>query len=630
MDSKEIAKITEDLQKKYPDVGIRAIEVDPNKGTSTFYVDPKPRTLAYLEKGGAIIPKVFKEKAAVITRDTLDRSFLDLSQKDPMQLTNKEFYEKAINYYYTDPLIGSTVNVLSNIAARGFEHDIDDDNIKNFFDVWAFDVKFTEILEWIYLDFFKTGHVTTYKVLAKYEPRVSYLSPIPGQKLKKNNTKKSTGAGLLVEEGAKKNIWSKGHLPVAYTVLNPLLVNIEGNLLFDKVNIKLTPPPELRTLLQKPGSELTDEEKELIKALPSDLKRAAEQGGEFQLDPRLVGSITYKKMPYERYARPRIFRIFDSLDYKRSLKQADLSTLDGITNYILVITIGNDEYPVVTQEELEAVSQLFNTSGKSFDVVWNHTLKVEKIVSPEIGDILGKEKYAQVVEDISAGLGIPRTIIDGMGDLNSAEIQLAIKGVQEEIEYARDQVTRWIYREYQQIAEAMNFERFPKIRWDDSVLKDTIMYMNILSQLVDRRMLSYQTALEELGFDYPNELANMQTEFDLVQEGIFGIIGSPWQQAKAGGLFGGGGGGNVQPTQRAPKGAPSQGRPAGKPATKKTPQAPNKKATTQRQKKSKPAQKQASSFTLNDLVDSMSDEEFIEFQSELSKRRLLGGENYEE
>ena len=630
MDSKEIAKITEDLQKKYPDVGIRAIEVDPKKGTSTFYVDPKPRTLAYLEKGGAIIPKVFKEKAAVITRDTLDRSFLDLSQKDPMQLTNKEFYEKAINYYYTDPLIGSTVNVLSNIAARGFEHDIDDDNIKNFFDVWAFDVKFTEILEWIYLDFFKTGHVTTYKVLAKYEPRVSYLSPIPGQKLKKNNTKKSTGAGLLVEEGAKKNIWSKGHLPVAYTVLNPLLVNIEGNLLFDKVNIKLTPPPELRTLLQKPGSELTDEEKELIKALPSDLKRAAEQGGEFQLDPRLVGSITYKKMPYERYARPRIFRIFDSLDYKRSLKQADLSTLDGITNYILVITIGNDEYPVVTQEELEAVSQLFNTSGKSFDVVWNHTLKVEKIGSPEIGDILGKEKYAQVVEDISAGLGIPRTIIDGMGDLNSAEIQLAIKGVQEEIEYARDQVTRWIYREYQQIAEAMNFERFPKIRWDDSVLKDTIMYMNILSQLVDRRMLSYQTALEELGFDYPNELANMQTEFDLVQEGIFGIIGSPWQQAKAGGLFGGGGGGNVQPTQRAPKGAPSQGRPAGKPATKKTPQAPNKKATTQRQKKSKPAQKQASSFTLNDLVDSMSDEEFIEFQSELSKRRLLGGENYEE
>jgi hypothetical protein len=137
--------------------------------------------------------------------------------------------------------------------------------------------------------------------------------------------------------------------------------------------------------------------------------------------------------------------------------------------------------------------------------------------------------------------------------------------------------------------------------------------MNILSQLVDRRMLSYQTALEELGFDYPNELANMETEFDLVEKGIFGIIGSPWQQAK------------VQPNQRAPQGSPSQGRPSGQPAKKKQPQSPNKKSTTQRQKQTKPQQQQqAASLTLNDLIDSMSNEEFIEFQSELNKRRILG------
>lgn len=611
MDSKEIAKITEDLQSKYPDVGIRSIEVNAEKGTSTFYIEPKPKTLAYLKEGGVIpkgLPPAYRAKAAVITRDTVDRTFLDLAQKDPMQMTKDEFVEKAINYYNTNGVVGSAINILSNLASRGFEHDIDDENIKNFFDVWAFDVRFPEILDWIFLDFFKTGHVTTYKVLAKYEPRVSYLSPIPGQKIKKNgNNKKTAGAGE--ETGAKKNIWSKGHLPVNYTVLNPLLVNITGNLLFDKVSVTLRPPPELTELLAKPTSELTEEEKALIKALPSDLKAAAEGGGEYQLDSRLVGSVTYKKMPYERYARPRIFKIFDSLDYKRSLVQADLSTLDGITNYILKITIGNDDYPVVTQEELEAVSQLFNTSGKSFDVVWNHTLKVEKIVSPEIGAILGQEKYAQVNEDISAGLSMPRTIIDGVGDLNAAEAQLAVKGLQEEVKYARDQITRWIYREYQQIAEAMGFERFPKVRWDDSVLKDTIMYMNILSQLVDRRMLSYQTALEQLGFDYPNELTNMETEFPLVEKGIFGIIGSPWQQSK------------VQPTQKGPTGAPSQGRPKGQPAKKKETQTPAKKGTTQRQKQSKPPQKTAS-LTLTEAVESMNEEEFLDFQHELAKLRL--------
>jgi len=623
MDQDKMNKVTADLQKKYPEVGIKAISVDEKSGQSTFLLDPKPKTLAYLEAGG-VVPKQFKDKAAVINRDTLDRTFLDLAQthaKDPIQQTAQERFENAINYYYTVPELGSTVNLLAGLASKGFEHDIDDENIKNFFDVWAFDVKFHELLDWIYLDFFKYGHVTTYKVLAKYEPRVSHLSPIPGQKIKNGNKKTKKATGETQEEtAAKKNIWSKGHLPVSYTVLNPLLVEIEGNLLFDKVSVKLTPPDELKALLQKPTAELTEDEKNLIKALPTDLKSAAESGGDFQLDSRLVGFVTYRKMPYERYAAPRSMKIFDSIEYKKNLRQADMSTLDGITNYILKITIGNDEYPVVTQEELEAVSQLFNTAGKSFDVVWNHTLQVEKIVSPEIGDILGQAKYTQVNEDIFAGLAISRAFLDGNGDLNVAEAQLIIKGIQEEIDYARRQVTRWIYREYQQIAEAMGFERFPKIRWDDGILKDTIMYMNIISQLVDRRMISYETALEEVGFDYSNELSNMESEFELVDKGIFGIIGSPWQQTAQGGGTSGGG---TQNTQKAPKGTPSQGRPKGKPATKKTQQAPNKKNQTKTKKTTKPqatpAQKTAS---IQDVVKDMTDEDFANFTHELAKLRL--------
>jgi len=601
MDNKKLKQITADIQKKYPDAGIKSIEVDEASGKSTFYLSPKPKTLAYLENGG-VIPKVFKDKASIISRDTLDRTFLDLSTKDPMQMTPTEIFKKAIDYYNTDPLIGSTTNILVNLANKGFEHDIDDDNIKNFFDVWAFDVGFHEFLDWAYLDFFKTGHVTTYKVLAKYEPRISYLSPIPGQKIK-SKPKTATGA--------KKNIWSKSHLPVSYTVLNPTLVNIEGNLLFDKVSVKLTPPNELKELFKKEKSLLTEEEKELIKALPSELKRTVEKGGEIQLDSRLVGSITYRKMPYERYAKPRSFRLFDTIEYKRSLKQADLSTLDGITNAILKITIGNDEYPVVTQGELEAISQLFNTSSKSFDVVWNHTLKVEKIVSPEIGEILGKSKYEQVNDDMTGGLSMSRAFIDGGGDLSDAEAGLIVKGVQEEIDYARRQVTKWIYREYQQIAEVMGFDRFPKVRWDEGVLKDTIMYMNIISQLVDRRMLSYRTSLEALGFDYPNELSNMQAELPLVEDGVFGILGSPWQQSK------------IQPVQNAPVGTPSSGRPKGKVPTKKTKQSPSKKNTTQLKKKTKP-QKTAS---VADTVKDMTDAEFADFQYELTKLRIENGES---
>lgn len=580
MDEKRIKKMTATLQEKYPEVGIQSIEVDEVNGKSTFIVEPNKKSLAFLDKGGAVVPHVFRDRASVITRDRVERTNLDLSiTKSPELLTPEEVFKRAIKYYYTDPVVGTATNLLANLACKGFENDIDDPNIKQFFDTWLFDVAFKEILEWIFLDFFKTGHVTTYKVLAKYEPRVSYISPTPGKKITKKTPAKTTGRVFelqkqyeqewedeikrvlnlaknqgksktqlkKIEQAAKKNIWSKGHLPVAYTVLNPLLVNVTGNLLFDKTSVTLTPPPELTELLKKPPAEQTEEEKALIKALPSDLKAVAEKGGEYQLDYRLVGQIAYRKQPYERYGKPRTTRVFESIEYKKALREADLSTLDGITNYMLKITIGNDEYPVVTQTELEAVAQLFNTPSKSFDVVWNHTLQVEKIVSPEIESILGKGKYEQVNTDITTGLGISRIMLDGASDnINAASIEYYAKSLMEEINYARRRVANWIYREYQQIAEAVGFDRFPRVRWDDGILKDTILYMNTLAQLVDRRMLSYHTSLEKLGFDYGAELQNMEEEFKLVEDGIFGIIGSPWQQAKMMGT-------NAQPTQGAPR-----------------------------------------------------------------------------
>ena len=605
-------KITAQLQEQFPDVGIQKVETNVNTGQAAFYLQPTKKTLAFLENGGAVVPKGFREKAATITRDVLDRGYLDLAQKDPYEDSAQNLFKRADKYYYTEPIVGTTINILASLAFKGFENDIDDEKIKQFYDTWCFDVKMDEILEWVFLDFFKIGHVTTYKVLAKYEPRVSYLSPIPGKKL--TTKKKTTGE----EQAAKKNIWSKGHLPVAYTVLNPQLVIVTGNLLFDKVAVALKPPPELTQMLAKPTSELTEDEKALIKALPSDLKAAAEKGSEYKLDPRLVGSITYRKQPYERYAKPRTTRVFDTIEYKKALKQADLSTLDGISNYILKITIGSDEYPVTTQGELEAVAALFNTPSKSFDVVWNHTLQVEKIVSPEIEAILGKQKYEQVNEDLSGGLAMTRALIDGISDLNTSEAGLVTKGLMEEILYARNQVTRWLYREYQQIAEAMSFERFPKIRWDEGVLQDLILYMNTISQLVDRRMLSYRTAHEALGFDYPTELKNMQDEFPLVEDGTFGIIGSPWQQAKSGGLFGPGDGApsGVQPKQGTPTGTPSQGRPTGQPAKKK------QKDTTTTPKKTAPKKTQSSKVTIKDYVKGMSDEEFANFQHMLNVARL--------
>lgn len=187
----DVNKLTAELKQKYPNAGIRSIEVDESKGTSTFYLTPTDNNLAFLDKPGqAIKPHVYRDKASTINRNFMTRQDLQLGlSKSPYEEDATALFQRADELYYTDPLLGSVVNILASLAMKGFENDIDDPNIKQFYDSWCFDVNFDQMLEWIFLDFFKIGHVTTYKVLAKYEPRVSHLSPVPGQK--NTNTKNS-------------------------------------------------------------------------------------------------------------------------------------------------------------------------------------------------------------------------------------------------------------------------------------------------------------------------------------------------------------------------------------------------------------------------------------------------------
>jgi hypothetical protein len=555
MIEKDLGDLKKELNKKY-DTNILNIEKNED-GSVSFLVDEAGVSKEFLKDKKLNDEKVI---GSIVNRPRLDRTYLDL--QDKISISKKQphdLYKQSATEYAIDPIYGASINVLSNFACKGFENDSEDLELKHFFDCWCFDIGFEEVLEWVFLDFFKMGMVRTYKILGKYEPGINNISDVnaeePGKK----------------DSAAAKTRWSKTNVPLKYTVLNPNFVEIEGSLLFGDTKTTLKPNDELKELFKKPAKELTLEEKNLIQKLPAPFKKALKDGKNIELDPVLVGEIDYRKMPYERYGLPRGRRVFESLNYKKALRDADLSTLDGITNYILKITIGSDQFPVTSQAQLEQVAQLFNTPSKSFDVVYNHTLKVEKITSPEIEAILGKDKYEQVNEDISGGLALPRVLLDGVGDLNTAEVNTVVKSVVEEILYARKCVTRWIYKEYIDIANATGFEKIPRIRWDDTILKDILMYMSIIGQLVDRRMLSYKTALERLGFNFMSELTNMRGELPIVlDEGAFGIIGSPWQKSKMG----------MQNTQNAPKGTPSHGKPVGGDPTENNDSTPDKKDDT--------------------------------------------------
>jgi len=272
MDSEKLQKVTADLKEQYPDVGIQKIEVDEKSGKSTFFVNPTDKVLATLPPEKAVNLHGAAEFASTLRRDVIDRSVLDLIKKSVSEEDPHEIFKRSMKYYYEADYYGSHIDILTNFAAKGFENDLDDDKIKAFYDTWNFDVNFKQIIDWIFFDFFRVGMVRTYKIIGKYEPGVSYLSSIPGmkkargdlkeiteraarihekrlqkldEKLSKLDGRKKSEKALKEELAAKKRVWSKGFMPIAYTILNPLLIEIEGSLLFDKTKVTLKPSDEL-------------------------------------------------------------------------------------------------------------------------------------------------------------------------------------------------------------------------------------------------------------------------------------------------------------------------------------------------------------------------------------------------
>jgi hypothetical protein len=520
-----------------------------------------------------------KMSAATIYRDTLMRSDLDLAQPDVVNEAPHKLYEKVRGYYRSKDVFGSFIDVMVDLAISGFENDCEDANIKEFYDNWCQDIDIEQILDWVYQEFFTSGLVRTYKVLGKYEPQVNRLKkvknvpkPVAPKKMKGEAQQEFASLMKAWEEGSvldqvetaeKKKRWSKGYVPIGYTVLNPVQFEIKGALVFNQTRVVMEPDEELVELIKKEDttSPLTEGEKEILKNIPPDMKSAIRQNKAFEIDPMYIGEVDYRRMPYERYAIPKAARAVEVLEYKEALKEADYSTIDGITSEVLVITIGDKDNPVTDIEELRAVAQLFDTAQKAYQVVWNHTLKVERVEAKNIDQIFGAKKFEQAERDLTGSLGIPRAVIDGLmlGDSSKESLALASKALSAAISYARRQASRWIYKEYKQIAEAFGFEMYPSVRWNDMILKDELAIKTLIMSMVDHRIISYHTAINLLDHDPEFEKAMMAKELADINAGKYGILGSPFQQS---------GGSNVQETQRAPKGTPSQGRPKNQPSPK--------------------------------------------------------------
>jgi hypothetical protein len=311
--------------------------------------------------------------------------------------------------------------------------------------------------------------------------------------------------------------WLKGQIPGAYTLLDPMLVNIEG--------------PREMPMLRQPflniGGDLlsainapTPITAPIINALPIDIVEQARRGAvKVWLSPNVCNMTFGDKAPYERYPTPLLKRAFSFLDNKQELVAMDRATARAVKERILLVKLGNDEYPVFDDKKLAQVQGMFNTPSKNMVLVWNHCIELEWI-QPDLSNLLDEKKYEVCDNQTRIAFGINNVLI-GSGDASGTVNVLNFEGVKEIVDEAQGKFLEFFLGEVDMLRAALSISKTVNAAFDKLNLQDAVKYWAVLAQAVMNGLVDQQTALETLGFHFPTIVARMKKMKTFKNQGLF-------------------------------------------------------------------------------------------------------------
>jgi len=427
------------------------------------------------------------------------------------QASIHEKIKLAMIYFKSDPLVGRIVEVMAAMSAEGFKNEDTDGDRKDWYDEWCKAIEMDKVLDWIFLEWFRSGNVTIARELVQANTF--------------NFESEGSNSEFAKAYAAKKHTYSAKSIPGAYTVLNPLTVYVQSAYGYNE---------ELYMKREGLGVEaLTGVDNQLLNI--GDLKqhemknRIKELQGKIPLGKKVVSRVLRGRQPYEPYGSILMERAFNAMYEKNKLRQSDLIMLNSSITRLVKVTIGNDSYPA-TQAQLKKLMNAFTNVGKSQTIFWNHTLDIE-LIEPKY-EPFKKARYERVDEDIRNAFGISEVLTGGGGGkANFATSYISLKVFITNMKQARKDVVNWLESQYKDIATAMGFDGWPTPTFSQLTLTDEVGEKQILMQLVDRGIISYETAQSALGYDPYIERERKKKEKPLVEKGLLGFIGSPYQSA---------------------------------------------------------------------------------------------------
>jgi hypothetical protein len=298
-------------------------------------------------------------------------------------------------------------------------------------------------------------------------------------------------------------------IPGRYNFLSPLSLEVIGDelaMFTGSLRFALKVSHGLRHKIMYPQDDM---ERALINEIPDEIVEAIQKGAQIiPLDQDKLCVHHYKKDDWLAWAYPITYAILDDLILLEKMKLADLAALDGAISQIRIWKLGSLEHELFPTDA--AISKLAdillsNTGGGAFDLIWGPELELAE-TSTDVHSFLGPDKYESVFTNIHAGLGVPPTLTGSSHAGGFTNNFISLQTLIRRLEYGRDRLVEFWSRELELVRKAMGFRLPGKVVFDRMTLSDEAAEKALVVQMVDRGLLSYETARERFG-----ELPELET-----------------------------------------------------------------------------------------------------------------------
>ena len=376
--------------------------------------------------------------------------------------------------YYNFAIFRNTVDLMTEFSCSNIYFKDGSQKSRDFFTALFKKINIFDLQDQFFREYYRSGNVFLYRF---------------DTKIKDEDINRITQTFGLVSKAASIN------LPARYIVINPADVQIGGTINFSLGRYyKVLSDYELERL----RSPKTDEDVEVLNSLPPEVRELVKRKTVgilvIPLEPERISAVFYKKQDYEPFAVPMGFPVLEDINWKAEMKKMDMAITRTMQQAILLVTMGTDpDKGGINQKNLEAMQKLFENQSIGRVLIADYTTKAEFVI-PDIGNLIGPEKYEVVDRDIHLGLN---NIL--IGNEKYANEKIKVQVFVERLKQARGSfLNNFLFPEVRRISKELGFKNYPTPYFEDIDLKDDIQYSRIYTRLVELGILTPEEGIMAL------------------------------------------------------------------------------------------------------------------------------------